>query len=70
MDPAGEEHGPVPFTKLLGWYKKGHFPDGVKVGFYMQWKCAHVWHGGSGVMMHAGCNGSNMGASGCCSAGS
>jgi hypothetical protein len=32
VDPAGEEHGPVPYQKLLSWYKKGHFPDDVKVG--------------------------------------
>lgn len=32
VDPAGEEHGPVSFQKLTGWFKKGHFPDDVKVG--------------------------------------
>lgn len=31
VDPNGEEHGPVPYTKLSSWYKKGHFPDEVKV---------------------------------------
>jgi hypothetical protein len=36
VDPAGEEHGPVPFTKLLGWYKKGHFPDDVKVSVWAE----------------------------------
>jgi hypothetical protein len=32
VDPNGEEHGPVPYAKLNSWYKKGHFPDDVKVG--------------------------------------
>lgn len=31
VDPNGEEHGPVSFSKLLSWYKKGHFPEDVKV---------------------------------------
>lgn len=31
VDPNGEEHGPVPYAKLSSWYKKGHFPDDVKV---------------------------------------
>lgn len=32
VDPNGEEHGPVAFQKLMSWYKKGHFPEDVKVG--------------------------------------
>lgn len=35
VDPAGEEHGPVSFQKLVSWYKKGHFPDDVKVGWWV-----------------------------------
>lgn len=32
VDPAGEEHGPVPLSKVAGWHRKGHFTDDVKVG--------------------------------------
>jgi hypothetical protein len=35
VDPAGQEHGPVPFSKLASWYKKGHFPEDVKVGVFL-----------------------------------
>jgi hypothetical protein len=31
VDPAGEEHGPVPLHKIINWHRKGHFPDDVKV---------------------------------------
>jgi len=53
VDPAGEEHGPVPFSKLLSWYKKGHFPEDVKVcvggrggrggGYGWGWERAGTW---------------------------
>jgi hypothetical protein len=58
VDPAGQEHGPVPFSKLASWYKKGHFPEDVKVGVDTggaAWGCKRVsskqWElGSSGVV--------------------
>eukprot|EP00775_Hariotina_reticulata_P007456 gene7456-7666_t len=37
VDPAGDEHGPVPLHKIINWHKKGHFPDDVKV------RCRSPW---------------------------
>lgn len=39
VDPAGEEHGPVPLQKIINWHKKGHFPEDVKV------RCRSPWFG-------------------------
>jgi hypothetical protein len=46
VDPNGEEHGPVAFQKLMSWYKKGHFPEDVKVGSGRCFECAPVPRGG------------------------
>lgn len=64
VDPAGEEHGPVSFQKLMGWYKKGHFPDDVKVG-------GRVGRGGvnAGVCAHACVQGQDPRLLSACNAG-
>lgn len=30
VDPSGQEHGPEPTSKVVHWYKRGHFHDGIK----------------------------------------
>jgi hypothetical protein len=49
IDPSGEEHGPVPLAKIANWYKKGHFPEDVKVS--QVWLCAGR---GKGRLHHSG----------------